>query len=59
MCVLGYNNFCSACAGSRMEDERMVCADANGRFFGLPADCVLMAPCFKPKIRRTVDVQQE
>ncbi len=55
MCVLGYNNFCAACAGSRKEDDRLMCADEHGVYKGLPVECVLLAPCFKPKIRRTVD----
>ncbi|WP_342755941.1 hypothetical protein [Kineothrix sedimenti] len=59
MCVLRYNNFCAACAGSRKEDDRIVCVDERGVYFGLPVECVLLAPCFKLKIRRMVEVQKK
>lgn len=47
--VLGYENFCSACKGSRTENEELVCKDKEGKLYGLPVKAVLMAPCFKPK----------
>ena len=51
--VLGYKNFCSACKGSREENGELICKDANGKFYGLPVKCVLMAPCMKLKKART------
>lgn len=29
--VLGYNNFCSACKGSRKENGELICRDKNGK----------------------------
>ena len=50
MCsVLGYNNFCSACKGSRKENGKLICRDKNGKFYGLPVEQVLMTPCIKNK----------
>ncbi len=50
MCeVLGYNNFCSTCKGSREEDGKLICRDKDGKFYGLPVEQVLMAPCMKTK----------
>lgn len=50
MCdVLGYNNFCSACKGSRKENRELICRDKNGKFYGLPVKPVLLAPCMKRK----------
>lgn len=48
MCeVLGYNNFCSACKGSREENGELVCKDKDGKFYGIAVKQVLMAPCMK------------
>lgn len=53
MCeALGYNNFCSACKGSREENGELICTDKNGKFYGLSVKNVLMAPCMKPKKAR-------
>lgn len=50
MCeILGYNNFCAACKGSREENGELVCRDKDGRFYGLTVENVLMCPCMKPK----------
>ncbi|TGY90863.1 hypothetical protein E5329_23790 [Petralouisia muris] len=50
MCeVLGYKNFCSACKGSREENGELLCADKNGKFYGLPVTGVLMAPCMRKR----------
>ncbi len=50
MCdTLGYNNFCYACKGSAEENGELICNDKDGKFYGLPVKCVLMAPCMKPK----------
>lgn len=56
MCVLGYNNFCSACKGSKEENGELICKDKNGKFYGLPVKNVLMAPCMKPKKVRITNV---
>lgn len=50
MCeTLGYNNFCSACKGSREENGELVCRDKGGRFYGFPVKHVLLAPCMNRK----------
>lgn len=51
--ILGYNNFCSACKGSRKENEKLICRDKNGKFYGLPVKNVLLAPCLKNEKERT------
>lgn len=51
--ILGYNNFCSACDGSVKENGKLICRDSNGKFYGLPVEQVLMAPCMKINKRRT------
>ncbi|EOS47206.1 hypothetical protein C810_01522 [Lachnospiraceae bacterium A2] len=50
--VLGYNNFCSACKGSNEENGELVCRDKNGKFYSLPVNQVLMAPCLKMKDKK-------
>lgn len=45
--ILGYNNFCAACKGSREENGELMCRDEDGRFYGLPVKNVLLAPCMK------------
>lgn len=53
MCdVLGYNNFCSNCKGSKEKNGELVCMDKNGKFYGLPVNQVLMAPCFEMKYKK-------
>lgn len=53
MCdVLGYNNFCSNCKGSKEENGELICRDKNGRFYGLPVKQVLLAPCLKMKDKK-------
>lgn len=50
MCeILGYNNFCSACEGSKVENGELLCRYKNGKFYGLPVKHVLLAPCMKIK----------
>lgn len=49
MCVLGYNNFCASCKGSREENGKLICKDRNGKFYGLPVKNVLLTPCMKPE----------
>lgn len=56
MCeILGYNNFCAVCKGSREENGELVCRDKNGRFYGLPVSCVLLAPCMKRMVSRETE----
>ena len=48
MCeTLGVRNFCSACEGIKIENGVLVCGDKNGKFYGLPVNNVLCAPCIK------------
>lgn len=51
--LLGYKNFCSACKWSKEENGETICKEKNGRFYGLPVEYVLMAPCMKLKKART------
>lgn len=60
MCdILGYRNFCAACKGSAKENEELMCRDEEGRFYGLPVKNVLLAPCFKPKIKDSEMLAEE
>lgn len=46
--ILGYNSFCLACMGSIEKNGELVCRDQEGKFYGLPVNHVLLAPCMKP-----------
>lgn len=48
--ILGYNNFCSACKGSRKKNGKLMCRDKDSKFYGLTVNHVLLAPCMKRKV---------
>lgn len=55
MCdTLGVKNFCAACKGSIKENDKLICGDKDGKFYGLPVGCVLCSPCMKPKNKNNI-----
>lgn len=46
-------NFCAGCKGIVREKGEWICRDTDGKFYGLPVDGIMIAPCYKTEKKDT------